>query len=105
MRLDDAPVTVFGGAGIVLDHPSTRAGLESVAPAILVESPAPGVVVHSPLRVWGTADVFEASFRLELTDASGHVLAAQAVRASSGTARHPAGKKSSHAKRRVAREA
>lgn len=84
-RLDGSPVTVFGGEGIVLDHPATRAGFESVTPAILVESPTPGSRVTSPLRIWGSANVFEAAFQLELVDGAGKVLAAQPVRATSGT--------------------
>ena len=84
-RLDGTPVTVFGGEGIVLDHPATRAGFESVAPAILVESPTPGAALNGSLRVWGTANVFEAQFRLEVVDSSGRVLADQPVRATSGT--------------------
>lgn len=84
-RLDGKPVTVFGGEGIMLDGPATRASFESVTPAILVESPAPGSRVTSPLRVWGTSNVFEAVFQVEIADASGRVLAAQTVHATSGT--------------------
>ena len=84
-RLDGSPVTVFGGEGIMLDHPATRSGFESVTPAVLVESPTPGSNVTSPLRVWGTANVFEAQFQAELVDMSGRVLGACRIRASSGT--------------------
>ena len=84
-RLEGAPVTVFGAEGIVLDHPATRSEFESVTPAILVESPTPGSRVTSPLRIWGTANVFEAVFRVELIDGAGRVVASQAVRAASGT--------------------
>jgi germination protein M len=84
-QLDGQPVTVFGGEGIMLDHPATRTSFESVTPAILVESPGRGWAVHSPLRITGSANVFEAQFRAELTDASGAVLATQVVHATSGT--------------------
>lgn len=84
-RLDGAPVSVFGGEGIILDHPATRASFESVTPAILVESPTPGATAAGPLRVWGTANVFEAQFRLEVVDGAGRVVASQPVRAASGT--------------------
>ena len=84
-RVDGAPVTAFGGGGIVLDHPATRATFESVTPAILVESPGRGWAVHTPLHMSGTADVFEAQFQAELTDAAGTVLASRAVRATSGS--------------------
>ena len=84
-RLDGKPVTVFGGEGIVLDHPATRASFEALAPPILVESPGPGRAVRSPLRITGSANVFEAQFQAELTDSGGKVLASQAVHATSGT--------------------
>ncbi len=84
-RVDGNPVTAFGGEGIVLDHPATRATFEALAPPILVESPGPGRTVRSPLRITGSANVFEAQFQAELTDGAGKVLASQAVHATSGT--------------------
>ena len=84
-ELDGRPVTTFGGEGIVLDHPVTRATFESLTPAILVETPGRGWAVRSPLRIAGTADVFEAQFRAELADASGRVIASEPVHASSGS--------------------
>lgn len=84
-RLDGKPVTAFGGEGIVLDHPATRAAFESVAPAILLESPGRGSVVQAPLRVTGTANVFEAQFQAELVAANGNVITTQPVHATSGT--------------------
>ena len=78
-------VTVFGGEGIMLDHPATRASFEYVTPAILVETPTPGQAVSSPVRVSGTANVFEADFWAELTASSGRVLSRRHVHASSGT--------------------
>jgi len=84
-HLDGKPVTAFGGEGIMLDHPATRATFESVAPAILVESPARGSAVQSPLRITGSANVFEAQFQAELAGPDGAVIAHQAVHATSGT--------------------
>jgi sporulation and spore germination protein/immunoglobulin-like protein involved in spore germination len=84
-ELDGKPVTVFGGEGIMLDHPATRSSFESLAPAILVEQPGRGWTVESPFHVSGSADVYEAQFELELTDGAGHVLTRQPVHASSGT--------------------
>ena len=53
----------------------TRADFEDLTPAILVESPLPFAAVSSPLRVWGTANTFEATFEYELLDAAGKALA------------------------------
>ncbi len=83
--LDGKPIDVLGGEGIIIDHPMTRADYEDLSPAILVESPALGADVDSPLRVVGTANVFEAVFRINLVDNDGLIIADQRVQASSGT--------------------
>jgi len=84
-RMDGTPVTVFGGEGIVLDHPATRASFEALTPAILVETPAPADQLVSPVRVTGTADVFEATFQVQLSDQAGRVIASRIVTATAGT--------------------
>jgi germination protein M len=84
-HLDGKPVTVFGGEGIILDHPATRASFESLTPPILVEFPGRGWAAQSPIQITGTANVFEAQFQAELTDSTGAVLARQTVHATSGT--------------------
>ncbi|MEU5097896.1 GerMN domain-containing protein [Streptomyces sp. NPDC020996] len=84
-EIDGKPVKTFGGEGTVLNGPVGRADFEDVSPAVLVESPLIGDTVRSPLRVWGSADTFEAVFRLKVTDASGHKAADVQVRATSGT--------------------
>ncbi|MGW2515485.1 GerMN domain-containing protein [Streptomyces sp. NPDC001617] len=84
-EIEGKPVKYFGPEGIVLNGPVGRADFEDVSPAVLVESPLIGDTVHSPLRVWGTANTFEAEFRLKVTDASGHRAADVLVRATSGT--------------------
>ncbi|MGX7826247.1 Gmad2 immunoglobulin-like domain-containing protein [Actinokineospora sp. 24-640] len=85
LRLDGKPVRVFGGEGIVLDRPQTRADYEDLAPQVLVESPVHGAAVTSPLRVYGSANVFEAQFSVRVTDAAGTTLVEQQVMATSGT--------------------
>jgi germination protein M len=84
-KLDGEPVTVFSSEGIALDHPQTRADYEDQTPAILVENPAIGDTVSSPMRLSGTANVFEAVFQMKLVDANGKVLAKGMVQATSGT--------------------
>ena len=63
----------------------TRADFEDLTPLILVESPLPFEAVSSPLRVWGTANTFEATFEYELLDATGKVVAKHFVTATSGS--------------------
>ena len=84
-KLDGEPVEVFGGEGIVLDHPVNRSDYEDLSPAILVESPTLGQAVTSPLRVYGTANVFEAVFKIDVVKWDGLIIADKTVHASSGT--------------------
>lgn len=83
--LDGEPAAAIGGEGVVVDPPVGRADFEGQAPAILVESPAPFERVTSPLRIRGSANVFEATFGAELADGAGSVLAEHVVTATSGT--------------------
>ncbi|WP_406264266.1 GerMN domain-containing protein [Streptomyces sp. NBC_00191] len=84
-ELDGKAVTSFGGEGTVLNHPVGRADFEDLAPEILVESPLIGGTAHNPVRVWGTANTFEATFCLKLTDAAGRTAAHVYVVATSGS--------------------
>jgi germination protein M len=85
LAIEGTPVTVFGPEGIVLDHALTRADFEDLTPAILVEGPAPFEAVGPQVRVHGTANVFEATFMVRLSDATGRVLYEHFQMATSGT--------------------
>ena len=74
-RLDGKPVTAFGGEGIVLDKPVTRARFSELLPPIFVDTPARGATVRSPVTISGVADVFEGQFIVEVRTAGGRVLA------------------------------
>jgi hypothetical protein len=74
-RLDGTPVTAFGGEGILLDKPVTRARFTELLPPIFVDTPARGATVRSPIRISGVADVFEGQFIVEVRTAAGRVLA------------------------------
>jgi hypothetical protein len=84
-ELDGLPVTVFSGEGIVLDKPSVRADYESFLPAIFVDGPAYGATLDNPARIVGVANVFEASFEIEIRDVTGHTLVKRPLMASCGT--------------------
>jgi germination protein M len=84
-ELDGAPVTVFSGEGVVLDKPVDRADYADFLPAIFVDRPAWGGVLGNPGRVTGLANVFEATFRVAILDASGSVLTDQMAMATCGT--------------------
>ncbi len=84
-KLDGEPIDVLGGEGIIIDRPQTRDDYESMSPAILVESPTLGQTVSSPLRITGTANVFEAVFQVNIVNWDGLIIAEEMVMASSGT--------------------
>ena len=69
------------GDSTVLD----RADFVEQLPAIWVDRPAWGAAIGNPAHVTGSANVFEATFRVAILDAAGKVLADQQVMASCGT--------------------
>ena len=66
------------------DHPLTRGDFPDLTPIILVEHPALGETVSSPVRVSGTASVFEATLRVRLIGPDGMTLRDETVTASEG---------------------
>jgi spore germination protein GerM len=84
-QIEGETVTVFGSEGIVLDGPVGRAQYFDQLPAIFVDRPAFGAALVNPGHVSGNADVFEATFRVAILDASGKSLIDQQVMATCGT--------------------
>jgi hypothetical protein len=84
-RLDGTPVNVFSGEGIVLDHPVGRSDYDDLLPAITVESPAPQTRATSPVRVAGSANVFEANVTVQVLDEHGRVVGRTFTTATCGT--------------------
>jgi hypothetical protein len=84
-RIDGKPVDTIGDAGVAVDPPIGRRAIEEQTPQILVESPLPGDEVSSPIRLLGTANVFEATVSLEVHDAAGNVILETFTTATSGT--------------------
>ncbi len=83
--LDGVPVTTFSSEGVILDGPVGRADYRDFLPAIFVDYPAWGAAAGNPARISGLANVFEATFRVQVIDAGGKVLADEQVMASCGT--------------------
>lgn len=83
--LDGEPVDVFGGEGLILDHPVGRANFEELTPAIFVEAPAVGDEVSSPMRIWGTANTFEAMFMVTLRGPGDEIVFEEPAMATSGS--------------------
>ncbi len=83
--LDGQPVEVFGGEGLIMDHPVGRASFEELTPAIFVDTVAIGDRITSPVRLAGTANVFEATFAARVVAADGSIAVEEVVTATSGT--------------------
>jgi hypothetical protein len=84
-QLDGTPVTTFSGEGVILDHPVGRPDFYDQLPAIFLDRPAWGAAAGNPARIAGLANVFEATFRAQILDGKGTVIADQQVMASCGT--------------------
>jgi hypothetical protein len=84
-RIDGEPVHAIGGEGVVVDPPLGRAAIEDQTPQILVESPLPGDSVTNPIRLRGTANVYEATVSLDVRDAAGKRILRTFTTATSGT--------------------
>src|SRR4029079_15925275 len=77
--------SVFGSDGVVLDGPVGRSDYVQLLPAIWVDRPAYGAAIGHPAHVTGSADVFEATFRISILDGRGKVIADQQVMATCGS--------------------
>ncbi len=70
---------------VAMASPPDRATFQEMLSPIFVDHPAWGAAAGSPAKVSGVANVFEATFRIQVQDAGGRVLADQQVMASCGT--------------------
>ncbi len=85
LEINGQAVTVFGGEGLVIDHPMTRSDFQGVIAPIFVDNPAAFSKVSDNFKVSGTANVYEAVFWAQLIDPSGKIVFSQREQASSGT--------------------
>jgi germination protein M len=84
-QIDGRTVSVFGSEGISLDGPVGRADYVDLLPAIFVDRPAFGAAIGNPARVAGSANVFEATFRITILDGAGRTIADQQAMATCGS--------------------
>ncbi|MDQ4124680.1 MAG: GerMN domain-containing protein [Actinomycetota bacterium] len=66
LEIEGQPATTFSSEGIVLDGPMTRADFEDLMAPIIVETPTAGQRVTSPVKISGSANVFEATVSIEI---------------------------------------
>lgn len=83
LLVDGAPVSSIGG--FRTDRSLDRAAFSGLLPPILVQSPTIGALVTSPVRVAGTANVFEGTVSIRVLDAQGRTLASTFTTATCGT--------------------
>ena len=85
IELDGRPVRTFDIDGRSLGRPWTRDDFEPLFPAIVVAAPLADDPVSSPVRISGTADVFEATVSYRILDEQGAVIASGVTTATCGT--------------------
>lgn len=78
-------VASIGGEGIMVSPPVGRADYADELPAIMLELPLPGATIKSPVRLKGSANVFEGQFTVKITDADGQIAVEAPIKANSGT--------------------
>ena len=84
-QVEGRTVNVFGSEGVVLDGPVGRVEYGDLLPSIFVDRPAYGAAIGNPARVAGSANVFEAAFRVTILDGAGRTIADQQAMATCGS--------------------
>jgi len=84
-EIEGQTASAFSSKGVVLDKPVGRADYVQLLPAIWIDRPAYGAAIGNPAHVTGSADVFEAAFRIAILDGSGKTIADQSARATCGS--------------------
>ena len=84
-KLDGEPEPASDAGGNLIEGPATRQHYQELLPAIFIDNPAWGATVGRPIVVSGKANVFEATFLLELRDDEGRVMTRRQVMATAGS--------------------
>lgn len=84
-QIEGVTSKTFSSEGVVLDGPVARADYVALLPDIWVDRPAFNAAIGNPAHVTGNANVFEATFRIAILDASGKSIADVQVMATCGT--------------------
>jgi hypothetical protein len=84
-QIEGRAASAFSSQGVVLDKPVGRVDYVQLLPAIWVDRPAYGAAIGNPAYVTGSANVFEATFRIAILDGSGKVVADEQAMATCGT--------------------
>ncbi|HEX9717774.1 MAG TPA: Gmad2 immunoglobulin-like domain-containing protein [Actinomycetota bacterium] len=85
LEIEGAPVEVFSGEGVVIDHPMARRDFDHLLPPILVASPVIGERVRSPITIAGSSNVFEATVSIAILDENDDRIAQTFTTATCGT--------------------
>ena len=84
VTVEGTPVEAIDERGRTVDHALHRDDYDELLPPIVVEEPLPGAV-QSPVRISGTADVFEATVSIRILGEDGSVLAETFATATCGS--------------------
>ena len=85
VEIDGKGISSFGSEVIAIGESFDRTDFADHLPAIFVDRPAWGTMIPNPVRLSGSADVFEATFHVRIVDAGGHSLADGPVMATCGS--------------------
>ena len=75
LEIEGERVERFSKEGLVIEKPLTRLDFEDISPAIIVNRPLGESEVSSPVKVSGTANVFEANVLIRIVGSDGEALA------------------------------
>ncbi len=85
LEIDGERVERFSKERLVIEKPFTRVDFEDISPAIIVNRPLGESEVGSPVKVAGTANVFEANVLIRIVGSEGEALAETFTTATCGS--------------------